>query len=286
MLSIRPGFGLDAVLGYLDFAIEGARKVEQDLGNIETYFAWVAANLRTLGAAVTPSELDRLITTPTYWAIQGWPSSRGGRVGLLGHEIAQRRTDLEAERKELAWIIDDNRRNRMKSVAVLDTNVVMEHHSDFAGLAWHSIVQVFPHDTVRVVIPILVIDELDKLKRSQGSVTKGGKTSPRRSVARQALRSLSRMFQSPEMIIPIDRRDKDGFTEPATLELLMDPPGHVRLDNPDAEIRDRALSFGAYVASTTLVTYDLGNQFAAQLVGLNTHRLTDEEDEALKEGAS
>jgi hypothetical protein len=58
----------------------------------------------------------------------------------------------------------------------------------------------------------------------------------------------------------------------------MDPPGHSRLPSPDAEIRDRAISRSAYADRVVLLTYDLGNTFAAQLDGLEVIRLKDAEE--------
>jgi hypothetical protein len=146
-----------------------------------------------IGAA----DVERLVLTPTYWHLMPLGNFEHGRHTVLDAEIARIRADLETERQEVAWQLDSMQRYGARPVAVIDTNVVLQHHSDFTAPEWHKLIGAWPHENVRVLIPILVIDELDRLKRSQGTMTVGREQLQRQTVARQALRTLAALFHSP-----------------------------------------------------------------------------------------
>jgi predicted ribonuclease YlaK len=156
----------------------------------------------------------------------------------------------------------------------------MELHEELETIPWHGTIRERARRAVHVVIPIIVIDQLDRLKRSQGDMILRGKKVARRTVARQALRTLSRMFERHDDRVGIDQADAGSRSNPVSIELLLDPPGHTRLASPDAEIRDRAIARSAYANRVVLVTYDLGNTFAAQFEGLEVIRLKDTEEVA------
>lgn len=196
---------------------------------------------------------------------------------VLSRELEDRIGDLNAES---TYLYGEMRRLQAAptTIAVLDTNVLMMDHSRLTEMPWHQLSETRDMQLVRVIIPIIVVDELDALKRSSGEMRIGGKGIPRRTVARQALRTVSGMFQQPSDVYSFDQSDDALIRRPVTIELLMDAPFHKRLSSPDAEIRDRALSLKPYAQRTVLVTYDLGNQFSAEAIGLATRRLTDADD--------
>ena len=196
---------------------------------------------------------------------------------VLSRELEDRIGDLNAES---TYLYGEMRRLQAAptTIAVLDTNVLMMDHSRLTEMPWHQLSETRDMQLVRVIIPIIVVDELDALKRSSGEMRIGGKGIPRRTVARQALRTVSGMFQQPSDVYSFDQSDDALIRRPVTIELLMDAPFHKRLSSPDAEIRDRALSLKPYAQRTLLVTYDLGNQFSAEAIGLATRRLTDADD--------
>jgi len=198
-------------------------------------------------------------------------------VHVLSRELEDRIGDLNAES---TYLYGEMRRLQAAptTIAVLDTNVLMMDHSRLTEMPWHQLSETRDMQLVRVIIPIIVVDELDALKRSSGEMRIGGKGIPRRTVARQALRTVSGMFQQPSDVYSFDQSDDALIRRPVTIELLMDAPFHKRLSSPDAEIRDRALSLKPYAQRTVLVTYDLGNQFSAEAIGLATRRLTDADD--------
>jgi predicted ribonuclease YlaK len=105
---------------------------------------------------------------------------------------------------------------------------------------------------MHVLVPLLIVEELDRLKRHSETKTR----------ARGALKML---------------RVTDATTQPngmlslgpITMELLFDPPDHERLPDNDAEIVDRALVIQALAARpVTMVTYDKNMAFRARYAGL------------------
>lgn len=70
----------------------------------------------------------------------------------------------------------------------------------------------------------------------------------------------------------------DGLTRSeVTIELVFDPPGHVRLPGNDDEIIDRALAVEALAdRNVTLLTYDTGQSTRARNAGLQVVKLSQE----------
>jgi len=60
-----------------------------------------------------------------------------------------------------------------------------------------------------------------------------------------------------------------------TIELVVDPPGHVRLPGNDDEIIDRALAVEPLAdRKVTLLTYDTGQSMRARNAGLQAVKLS------------
>ena len=76
----------------------------------------------------------------------------------------------------------------------------------------------------------------------------------------------------------------DGLTRSeVTIELVFDPPGHVRLAIDDDEIIDRALAVGPLAdRKVTLLTYDTGQSTRARNAGLAAVKLNQEAGEEPK----
>src|SRR6266568_842436 len=140
-------------------------------------------------------------------------------------------------------------------IVVMDTSAFIEgvYFTDFDWRSLDGIDAVIP---VRLVVPIIVIDELDDLKRDRRG----------RDRARSVLRRLRELYGS-KLLEPVELRGWPGVT----IEVLLDNPGHRRLPDNDEEIIDRA----AYIRQLTgrdvlLVAGDYGMLFRAASAGLNS----------------
>lgn len=109
-----------------------------------------------------------------------------------------------------------------------------------------------------------VVDELDALKRRAG----------------YTLAVFDRLFARTTR--PVRLREEGLFAADAkgmeigevTVEMLFDPPGHVRLPINGDEIIDRALAVGPLAARTlTLLTYDTGQAMRERAAGLQVKKL-------------
>lgn len=118
---------------------------------------------------------------------------------------------------------------------------------------------------VRVVIPIAVIDELDRLKRSGREEV--------RTRARTTLRTLVQLLGStPDTPHPL-RGGASGSagSVSTTVEVLLDPPSYQPLAHVDSEIVNRALDLQTFSGrSVQVITADTGLLFRAAAAGLAT----------------
>jgi predicted ribonuclease YlaK len=186
---------------------------------------------------------------------------------LVRLELDQRVADFEDAIKTL-----QSHRQRWKDVGdllVLDTNFYVEHPTELKDTDLGAVtVAQTPGSRMHVLVPMLVVDELDRLKRDNQA----------RSRARTALKMLDEVFKRISKESPMGRlRREDNTTHSdgslglgeVTMELLFDPPDHVRLPNNDDEIVDRAVAVQALAGRpVTMVTYDKGMSLRARYAGL------------------
>ena len=138
---------------------------------------------------------------------------------------------------------------------------------DFAGMLG------LRETPVRLVLPIVVVDELDALKTHRAR-----KHVPYR--ASYTLAFLDKILdQSGYGVVreeDFSALDTGGVPRGrVTAEISFDPPGHVRLPINDDEIVDRALAIQAAMGrNITLVTFDTKMRLRARTAGLKVHKLT------------
>jgi predicted ribonuclease YlaK len=126
------------------------------------------------------------------------------------------------------------------------------HYQRLDEVLWVEVLGAWP---VRIILPICVIDELDNKK-----YTGSDRMSRRAHLAITALREYSAgMRPGSAATLP------DG----TTLEVFLDEQGHVRMANPDEELRSHCmLQQRAVGRPVTLVTGDLGMRLRADAHGL------------------
>ena len=151
---------------------------------------------------------------------------------------------------------------------VCDTNVLVHGIAGpLSGYDWHATVSRHQSETITVVIPAMVIDELDSLKRSGKQET--------RSAARRALIQLDEHFASGNTSQPL-RTVPGGGT--ARITAYLDDIEHVRLPSPDSEIIDRTLALQGRMPlpgprRVRLLTGDTGMLLRARQAGIECVKL-------------
>jgi hypothetical protein len=180
LVTIYPGANRDDVLSTLR---DIASKVH-DAGNahgpaharVAAYLEWATNSVRMLERRVRTADIDRLVLTRGYDRLLATAGTLTGadistqRVlnGLVNHEIQQRSQALEEAIRDLdaqarKWPQDT-------AYAVADTSVYVQHEDklldlDFASLLFGA----GPDRPVTIIVPIIVLDELDGLKQRGGT---------------------------------------------------------------------------------------------------------------------
>jgi hypothetical protein len=234
------------------------------------YVQWTTATERVLRRQVQSKDVERLV--PSYsrdqLVVAYGSAHRETFYTLLNSEVATRLAAFndahEALRREIArwsatpgWLI------------VADTNIYLHGASklkelDFVGLLNAAIngPTVSDDTELHVLVPIVVVDELDNLKQSKDRHV--------RWRARHTLSVLDSVFAA-EKVAPL----RAGVT----MEMVLDPAGHVRLPITDDEIIDRSLAVSSVAGRPlTLLTYDTGMSTRARMAGLATVKVPDPPD--------
>ena len=272
-----PGVGpqrLHDALRELMFSCQNARGAggaggDAD-GRFSQYQRWVSSAARSASGVLHQQDVDRLITTPRYWALVSLHlDARRQEVELVDLELDLRKRELEAAVDVLSHRIA--RLDHHQGVLVVaDTNVYLHHERRFDAIDWANVVSASSAG-VHLVIPLLVVDELDRQKRTDRQVkARRGHEETVGTRARITLRTLSELFGDPLWVATI-RPDPLPTAMPVRAELLLDPPAHHRLPDADAELVRRAVSLRDLSGRpVTIATLDQGMRFRAKAAGLET----------------
>lgn len=252
-----------------DHAVEALRSAERAAANIATggrpgierfnaYQRWATDTVRALSLLLRPADVDRLVATPRYWALQAVdPAAHADAGSLADLELARRRVDLAAAADALAAAAA-RRSAHAGQLVVADTNIYLHHPQTFDRIDWPALLSTGSLGA-HLVVPILVVDELDDSKRRD-------KTAAR---ARHTLKLLEDLFPDPRAIALLRPE-----APPVRVEIVHDPPGHRRLPHPDSELVDRACALrDLHNAPVTVVTDDTAMLFRARAAGLEGRRL-------------
>ncbi|NHO83154.1 PIN domain-containing protein [Micromonospora sp. CMU55-4] len=246
---------------------------------IGAYFRWTDSAVSQLTGQIAERDIQRLVLTPRYWALLASPTIGTPQFySVLAREIDRRIADFDAACTELEAQIA--RWTDLSTYVVPDTSFFCQGETLFDQADYHGILGINWRDPIRLLIPIAVVDELDELKEARTAV---------RHRARVSLAILDRVVtgspQEPhELRPPALREVVDGLHAPTgdlTVEILFDPPGHIRLPVVDDEIIDRALGIQPLAGrQLTLMTCDTNQSFRARSVGLRAVKARRKDQEA------
>ncbi len=156
--------------------------------------------------------------------------------------------------------------NQDGRIAVLDTSAFLEG-SRFYGVNWPGLLDADPPGmpplAVRLVVPLVVVEELDEGKNS-----KVNRVQERSKDALRELWKLRRREERSSSLVEVLELDAR-----VTVEILMDSASHTRLPVNDFEITDRALYIQEMVTSprrVRLVAGDYSMLFRGRSLGLDT----------------
>ena len=269
MIGLREGVSLEEVLAQL-------RDTNRTAGNIvglamdggadamlDEYFKWTESAERMLTNVLPVDAVAELVHTRRFWALRTLTGAESRVIPLIMTEIETRQRELRAlvaslEAERARWADDE------ATLVIPDTNMFLKDGEPFDSLSWLDGPEF--SDELRIVIPIVVIHELDRLKREGNNSA--------RSMARASIRWLTEKFPAPgpgsRVILGTERRA-------VTLEAYV-TEGPMRPHDPDGVII--AAARWLQIASerpTRLVTHDLGMRLRARLSGVEAVQLPDPE---------
>jgi hypothetical protein len=243
-----------------------------DLGpdGLTHYQAWANQSAESLSYLFSADAIEYLIQTPRQWVLisTAMPGNRPTISGMI-----------TAERTDRLRVFDEliNQYNAYQQtwtgvtahIVAADTNFYLHHEQDFFHADWPTIVA---SETVRLLVPMQVVRELDKTKRNAKNLPVSD-TNPEKIRSRAA--RTSRMLR--EIFAPnVDAVTK--LPNGVEIELLLDATDHRWLEDPDSEIIDRVAAAKQLIKKpVAMVTHDGGMQFGARVAGLEVVSLFDSE---------
>ena len=271
-MTLSPG--ADA-RGALNVLFDRKTTITNHHGDLGNYLAWALETARLLRNRISSADIDRLIFTPMFWRLRNAFSSGRDKFDneLLGIEITDR-----AEVLDRAWTALNNEINRWNDstvLAMVDTTVFINHDEKIKDIPYAKELNL-GFEPVRLVVPRVVVDELDRLKESGNQQV--------RWRAGHTLGVLDELLRQPRSRVTIREAD-ENFTaianaggmprDKVTIEVLFDDPHHVRVEDNDDEIINRALALQAYACRPVrLLTMDTSMALRARMLDLNVCKIS------------
>ena len=251
-MRLREGFTAADSIKALDLLIQEAGNIHIDDQAKRKYLAWVDTAEYKLREIFPDDTIADGLLTRRHERIDrdySHPPTQGLNIALQA-EMAKQRARLNEmimRLKKLAVLAD-----RPGEPVILDCNVFM-HCQMFNEVDWRREIG---HDHTRIILPVAVIDELDKMKYME----RGN----RQDRARKVLKALDRYLPA------LEADGIAGIRTKTTLEILVDEPGHQRLRDSDSEIIDRGVLLRQAMGKPVLmVTNDRGMRVKAHARGLS-----------------
>jgi hypothetical protein len=237
------------------------------------YLEWATESARMLRSQISDRDLDKLVLTDRYRVLL---ASCGTLAGTEQTRLVNRLVQLEvAERVEaLAAAVDTlntwiGRWSQREVFVVADSSFYIQNEVKLADVDLHEVLDVPRREYVRLLFPIVVVDELDDLKDAS-------KQRPRWRAA-HTLGLLDGVLNGHEhgVLREGEHTPQDGETYGrVNVEIVLDPPGHVRLDRPDVEIIDRTVALqGLAGREVRLLTCDTSQHTRGRAAGLKVTKV-------------
>lgn len=235
---------------------------------LPAYLRWATDSVSRLRTHLGNHDVDRLVRTSTFWTALGLSPESPVIAHLIPGELHARQDDL---RQVLASVTSFRQRFLDVPEAALllvpDTNVLIAHAESAREADWRGIVHHYVRhfDTVRLLIPLVVIDELDKLKQHTNQKTRTG--------ARVMLKLIHGLIGNRPESRPV-LQEATQTSGRVTIEVLMESPEHIRLPRADDELIDVVARLrGMLGERTVFTTFDTGADLRAAVKGIKHVRL-------------
>ncbi|HEY5834958.1 PIN domain-containing protein [Streptomyces sp.] len=277
LITPRPGAHRDNILSALREVHTSAMNARSAgpsnaYRRLLNYLEWATDAARRLRSQVSEADLDHLIFTRRHAALLDGVGHLAGTEqqrlvnGLVDQELHERERDLAEAAMALQNQID--RWGGQAIFVIADTSFYIQHPIKFDHVDYPELLSTVPYDGVHLVLPIVVVDELDRLK--EGKQQARWRSSYTLGVLDNILED-----SGAGTLRPRDpKTTTGGICGAITTEIVFDPPGHARLPIADDEIIDRALAIQALAGRRVrILTYDTGQATRARAAGLPVKKL-------------
>lgn len=225
---------------------------------LDRYLAWAEMAERMLRSVLDPDTWIDLLHTTRHWQLGSATEHTPRLIPSVLAELESRAHAINAVRQAL---LDEQARwkpvgGHAYTIAVPDTTMFLDPGAPFESIDWRQTTHSL--HTARVVVPLLAIDELDRLKRQGNSTTA--------KVAQAAIRWLNDRLP----VRPTDRSPlpADDQSHPVTLEVYVEGRAR-RVDDADLLIIETVRRLGRFAdMQATLVTRDLGMAVRARALSV------------------
>lgn len=234
------------------------------------YLRWGTEQIRMLQSRISASDLSRFVTSPRYWASVGIPGAGSALTMAIVEELGYRSTLLReaaqaTQQAAASWAPTGG---QAASLVLVDSNFFIEHADSFNTVDWHALIaspsgskHVPRENELRLVIPMVVVDELDALTHKASLRAKAV------GATKWLFGHLSSSTERVSVVVP-PGEDRGAVT----IQLVFDPYGHQRQAISDDEWIDRTVALrnflGTPESNTFVLTYDTGAAFRARHAGL------------------
>jgi rRNA-processing protein FCF1 len=250
---LRNGQPVENAISALDRLINEATNLSGSLNLDATvaanqYLLWTEEAERQLSALYDSQSIPRGLLTERYWRIRAMTKDTVRPQPLIRAEIADQNRVLEDLRTQLQHYQTLVGPLPEERLLICDTNVLI-HGKRFHELPWNEKVS---ERKIRLVIPLAVLDELDKQK------DEGNRD------ARAVLKDLDGILKPGAALERVTLRTH------VTLQLTDEPASYERLRSVDDEIVRQARYFSSVSGGRiTIATIDRGMRVRAEAAGIN-----------------
>ncbi|MFE4415794.1 PIN domain-containing protein [Streptomyces sp. NPDC056821] len=277
LITPRPGTDRKNIRQALSGVHTTAMNLQRPYGSafegLLTYLEWATESARMLRSQISDRDLDQLVFTDRYRALLGSCGTLAGTAqqrlvnGLVQLEVAERIEAFEAAVAALDTRI--GRWSQREVFVVADASFYIQNEVKLADVDLHEVLDVPRWQFVRLLFPIVVVDELDDLKDASKQRA--------RWRAAHTLGLLDGVLNGGThgVLHEGEHTVQDGETRGrVNVEIVLDPPGHVRLDRPDVEIIDRTVAIqGLAGRDVRLLTCDTSQHTRGRAAGLQVTKV-------------
>lgn len=236
------------------------------------YLEWATEASRHLLPHISKNDAEQLVLTRLYYTLLQSSGTLTGKAeqllvnNLVHFALSESCDALKAAADSLERQI--SRWSGPETFVVADSSFWIQHPEKLEDIDFPKLLGVMPDDGIHLLFPIVIIDELDRLKES--------KDRRQRWRAGYTLACLDRVSGGRGVLRAADYSGIESggsIRQAVTVEIVLDPPGHDPLPSADDEIIDRTMAIQALAGrEVRLLTYDTGQSTRGRMAQLRVEK--------------